>query len=75
MRSIRRRYEFKDEEWERIQKYFPERKAGTMGRPYKDIRTTVNGILWIARSGAPWRDLPGRYGAWNSVYKLHSRIM
>ena len=73
MTVIRRRYELKDEEWERIQKYFPERKAGTMGRPYKDIRTTVNGILWIARSGAPWRDLPERYGSWNSVYKCFAK--
>ena len=61
MTVIRRRYELKDEEWERIQKYFPERKA------------TVNGILWIARSGAPWRDLPERYGAWNSVYKCFAK--
>ena len=31
-------------------------------------RTILNGIVWIARSGAPWRDLPERYGAWQTVY-------
>lgn len=70
MTTIRRRYELTDQEWERIKDYFPH---PAKGRPYKDIRNTVNGILWIARSGAPWRDLPERYGQWNSVYKAFAR--
>lgn len=37
-----------------------------MGRPNNDHRTALNGILWILR-GAPWRDLPERYGAWETV--------
>ena len=37
-------------------------------------RTTVNGIIWLARSGAPWRDLPERYGKWNTVYKCFAKI-
>lgn len=37
------------------------------GRPNNDHRTTINGILWILRTGAPWRDLPERYGAWETV--------
>ena len=73
MTAIRRRYELTDEEWDKIKCYFPERTAGTMGRPYKDIRTTVNGIFWVARSGAPWRDLPERYGKWNTVYKRFAK--
>lgn len=68
-----RRYELTDQEWERIKDYFPQRVKGTRGRPYKDIRNTVNGIVWIARSGAPWRDLPERYGQWNSVYKAFAK--
>lgn len=68
-----RRYELTDEEWEKIRKYFPERTSTTMGRPCKDTRTTINGILWIARSGAPWRDLPERYGTWNTVYKRFAK--
>lgn len=38
-----------------------------MGRPNNNHRTTLNGILWILRTGAPWRDLPERYGAWETV--------
>ena len=37
------------------------------GRPANDHRTTLNGILWILRTGAPWRDLPEQYGAWQTV--------
>lgn len=61
----RRRYELSDEEWKKLEKYFPLNKKG---RPAQNKRTVMNGILWIARSGAPWRDLPERYGKWNSVY-------
>ncbi len=43
-------------------------ETGKPGRPSKDNRTMLNGMVWIARSGAPWRDLPERYGPWNSVY-------
>jgi transposase len=63
-----RRYEITDSEWERIAKYFPEKVAGTPGRPQKPHRPIVNGIVWIARGGAPWRDLPERYGPWGTVY-------
>ncbi len=45
----------------------PETK-GKQGRPAKDSQTILNGIVWIARSGAPWRDLPARYGPWETVY-------
>lgn len=73
MTTLKRRYELTDQEWERIKKYFPERTATTKGRPCNDIRTTINGILWIAHTGAPWRDLPERYGRWNSVYKAFAK--
>ena len=62
------RYELTEEEWKRIVKYFPEKEAGTPGRPPKAIRPAINGIIWIARSGAPWRDLPERFGPWETVY-------
>ena len=66
--TAQRRYELTDEEWERIRGYFPEREAGQKGRPRNEDRPILNGILWIVRSGAAWRDLPERYGAWSTVY-------
>lgn len=66
--TAQRRYELTDEEWERIRKYFPERAAGQKGRPRNDDRKILNGVLWITRSGAAWRDLPERYGPWSTVY-------
>ncbi len=63
-----RRYELTVQEWEQIASLLPPEKTGKPGRPSKDNRTMLNGMVWIARSGAPWRDLPERYGPWNSVY-------
>ncbi len=64
------RYEITDTEWEYIKPYIPEeQKAGLRGRPCKDSRIMLNGIFWILRSGAAWRDVPERYGPWQTVYK------
>ena len=41
--------------------------------PVKANRSTVEGILWIARTGDPWRDLPPEFGKWNSVYQRFRR--
>ena len=51
-----------------------EKIVDNLGRPYKDLRATVNGVLWIARTGSPWRDLPPIYGKWNTVYKFHNNL-
>lgn len=50
----------------------PERKPQG-GRPPKDHRHMLNAMLWIARTGAPWRDLPEYYGSWSSVYSRFLR--
>lgn len=63
-----RRYELTDEEWNRIASLLPPENSGKQERPQKCSRTILNGIVWIARSGAPWRDLPERYGSWHTVY-------
>jgi transposase len=55
-----------DEQWERIAALLPPQKPST-GRPAKDHRTIVEAILWIDRTGAPWRDLPQEFGPWQSV--------
>jgi putative transposase len=67
-----RRYELSDDEWARIAPLLPG-KSSDCGVTAKDNRQFVNGVLWIARSGAPWRDLPERYGLWNSVYQRFNR--
>lgn len=69
MGNVVRRYEITDAEWEQLTQYFPERQAVERGRPRKDSRQMLKGIVWIARSGAAWRDLPERYGPWQTVYK------
>ena len=59
-----------DTQWERIQPLLPpERppKGSKGGKPYGDHRRITNGMLWIDRTGAPWRDLPERYGPWSTV--------
>ena len=62
-----KRYELTDQEWEQIAPLIPSNK-GKRGRPPKDDRLMLNAMVWLARSGAPWRDLPERYGPYSSVY-------
>ena len=52
-----------------VEEVFSGETAGTLGRPRKDSRDMLNGIFWIARRGVAWRDLPERYGPWQTVYK------
>ena len=60
------RGELTDAAWDVIAPLLP--TNGRRGKQWKDHRTVVNGILWKLRTGAPWRDLPERYGPWPSVY-------
>ena len=61
-----RRYELTDEQWAKIEPLLPAQKPKT-GRPNLDHRQVVNGMLWVLKSGAPWRDLPERYGKEGTV--------
>ena len=65
-----RRYELTDKEWELIRPLIP---ISHTGRPQKDIRAHLNGILWLARSGARWSDLPARFGPHQTVYSCFCR--
>src|SRR3954462_5983297 len=67
-----RRHEIKDEDWERIKDLLPG-QPGDPGVTAKDNRLFVNAVLWIAKTGAPWRDLPERFGPWGSVWKRFDR--
>ena len=62
-----RRYEISDENWERIAPLLPGKQSDP-GRTAEDNRRFINGVLWIARSGAAWRDLPERYGNLGTVF-------
>jgi transposase len=70
--SPQRRHELTDEQWARLGPLLPPQRPRT-GRPAKDHRTVLNGILWVLRTGAPWRDLPERYGSWQTVYSRFRR--
>lgn len=60
------RHALTHEQWAAIQHLFPPRKR--TGRPRSDLRLMVDAALWIVRTGAPWRDLPERFGKWQSAY-------
>ena len=60
-----------DEQWELIADVFPAPAA--TGRPPVDRRDVVDGILWIMRTGAPWRDLPEEFGKWGTVWDLFDK--
>jgi transposase len=62
-----RRYEMSEAAWRRLEPLLPPERGSLGGRPPKDRRRVLNGILWILRSGARWRDLPERYGAWQTA--------
>jgi transposase len=66
------RGELSNEQWEKIEPLLPPQKPWT-GRPSHEHRTLLNGILWILRTGSPWRDLPERYGKWTTVYSRFQR--
>jgi transposase len=57
----KKRYELTDDQWERLAPLLPAQQPKT-GRPTHDHRQLVNGILWVVKSGASWRDLPEAYG-------------
>ena len=60
-----------DSEWRILDPLLPDR--GERGPAIPDKRRTVNGILWVLRTGAPWRDMPERYGNGNSVFIRFTR--
>lgn len=62
-----RRYELADEQWAKIADLFPS-SEGKRGGQWLDHRMIMNGMFWVLCSGAPWRDLPERYGKWKTVY-------
>jgi transposase len=68
----KRRYEISDEDYERIEPLLTG-KPGDPGRNANDNRAFINAVLWVARTGAPWEDLPERYGKSNTVFQRFNR--
>ena len=66
------RHAISDAAWERIQDLLPGR-PGQPGWLAKDNRLFVDAILWIAKTGVPWRDLSESFGKWNTVWKRFDR--
>jgi transposase len=58
------RGELTESAWTTLEPLLPAR--GRRGGQWRDHRTVINGMLWKLRTGAPWRDLPKRYGAWQT---------
>lgn len=62
----------RNDQWVRIESMLPG-KPGDRGVTAQDNRLFIEAVLWVARVGSPWRDLPEEFGPWNSVYKRFSR--
>ena len=60
------RFDLSDEAFAKIAPLLPS-QVGKVGRKRADDHRVLNGILWVLRTGAPWRDLPERYGKWKTV--------
>lgn len=65
------RGELTDEAWEQIEPLLP--RNGRRGKQWGNHRKVINGILWRLRTGAPWRDIPERYGPWQTCYDRFTR--
>ena len=65
------RHELTDEQWQCVEHLFG--KPARTGRPPADRRQMINAMLWIVRTGAPWRDLPPEFGPWQTVYHHFNR--
>lgn len=66
------RHAIEDADWERIQHLLPG-QPGQHGKVAKNNRQFIDAILWIAKTGAPWRDLPEDFGHWNSLWRRFDR--
>ena len=61
-----RRYELTDEQFALLEPHLP-KMSPAGGHPWGDHRRILNGLFWKLRSGAPWRDIPERYGPWSTI--------
>ncbi|WP_156802946.1 IS5 family transposase [Desulfovibrio sp. 6_1_46AFAA] len=69
---MQKRHALRDDQWERICEALPGKDTDP-GRTSKDNRLFIEAVMWIAKTGAPWRDLPPEYGKWSNVHKRFMR--
>ena len=62
-----------DDQWELIEPLLPPQRSGK-GRPMRDHRQVVEGVIYRYRCGIAWRDLPAEFGPWQTVWKRHRRF-
>lgn len=67
------REELTDEEFALIEPLLPPERSGKRGHPYQSHRPVLSGVFWVLRTGAPWRDVPERYGPWSTVHDRFRR--
>lgn len=67
-----RRHDISDRMWALLEPHLPGRK-GSLGRNARDNRQFINAVIWILRTGAPWRDLPPDYGDWKNTNRRFCR--
>jgi len=58
-----------DEQWALIEKHFPKPRPGQHGRPQRNTRELMDGVLWMVRAGAPWQDLPERFPPYQTCHR------
>jgi transposase len=59
-----------DEQWEQVRPLLPPQRGG-IGRPPNEHRAVLGGILWVARTGSSWREMPEEFGKWETAYRRH----
>ena len=59
-----------EEQWALVRPILPPQRGG-IGRPPNDHRVVLSGILWVARTGSSWREMPEEFGKWETAYRRH----
>ena len=73
MKTLQNRHDLTDKQWAKINPIILKRIGNWGGSNANDNRIFVNAVLWIIRTGAPWRDLPPQYGKYNAVHRRFKR--
>ncbi len=72
MSKLQHRHDMSDQLWQELEPHLSGGK-GKVGHPATNNRLFINAVLWILRTGAPWRDLPASYGDWKNTHRRFCR--